>query len=96
MRRRRNSGILWAAAGITVFLGGCAPSPITLHPDFGRSVTMAKEHQTLSPEASANLTPVTHLHGTAASKTMEAYEQSFEPGQEVTQKVGILVSPSGQ
>lgn len=55
-----------------------APQPVDLATDFGKSVQMARQSQTINPDASKNLEPVTILDGQAAIKTMDRYRGLFE------------------
>jgi len=81
---------------LLVFLVGCAPSPIVLHPNFGNSVRWARQSQILNPTASENLNPVVGLHGRSASKAINQYEKAFNQKQKPAGSVGILVSPGGK
>ena len=80
---------------LLVFIVGCAPSPIVLHPNFGNSVRWARQSQILNPAASENLKPMVGLHGRSASKAIEQYEKAFDQKQKPSGSVGILVSPGG-
>lgn len=64
--------------GLALTLGSCAPSPVTLSEDFGRSVEMARSGQILNPDAEANLDPVEGFDGRAAEKAIERYRKSFD------------------
>ncbi len=81
---------------LMVFLVRCAPSPIVLHPNFGNSVSWAKQSQILNPAASENLDPVVNLHGRSATKAMVQYEKAFDQKQKTSNKIGILVTPGGK
>lgn len=81
--------VLW------VFLIGCAPSPMVLHPGFGNSVSFARQSQIYNSAAPKNLDPMIGLHGRSASKAVAQYEKAFNQKQKPTNQVGILVSPGG-
>ncbi len=81
---------------LLVFLIGCAPSPVVLHPSFGNSVSWAKHSQILHPAASENLDPVVNLHGRSASNAMVQYEKAFNQKQKPTNTIGVLVAPGGK
>ncbi len=81
---------------LVVFLVGCAPSPVLLHPNFGNSVRWAQQSQILNPAASENFDPVVNLHGRSATKAMVQYEKSFDQKQKQSNKIGILVTPGGK
>lgn len=62
-----------------VSVAGCTKRPTTLGPGTGLAYTMARDHQTLNPEAGKNLEPTQGLEdGTASKHTMERYRSSFE------------------
>lgn len=66
-----------------VSVTGCTTRPTTLGPDYGVAYTMAKDQQTLNPDAGSNLDPVQGLEDAAAAKhTLERYRTSFEKPEE--------------
>jgi len=81
---------------LMAFIVGCSPSPVMLHPNFGNSVSWAKQSQILHPAASENLDPVVNLHGRSATKAMVQYEKAFDRKQKQSNKIGILVTPGGK
>jgi hypothetical protein len=91
MRRKYFS----AAVLILLFTAGCAHYG-ALEKDFGKSYSMMKSGQTLNPEASKNLQPVTGLPGTAADGIMKKYTGSFAPADQTQQQApqGLSTQPS--
>ena len=63
--------------GLCMVALGCSPSPTTLHPSFGQSVTAFKNAQILHPENTGKEDPVEDFMGTAADTTVKQYEKSF-------------------
>src|SRR5215212_8288017 len=62
-----------------VSAAACTKRPTTLGPDPGLAYTMARDHQTLNPEAGNHLDPIQGLaDATAAKNTLERYRSSFE------------------
>ncbi|OGP63498.1 MAG: hypothetical protein A2170_03985 [Deltaproteobacteria bacterium RBG_13_53_10] len=72
--------LFWVVVGVVaVALISCAgPSPSRLEMDYGTSAKLAVVNQTLNPEASKNLGPVTGMDGEAAEGIMERYREGFE------------------
>ncbi len=81
---------------LVVFLVGCAPSPVLLHPNFGNSVRWAQQSQFLNPVASENLDPVVNLHGRSATKAIVQYEKAFDQKPKPSNTIGVLVAPGGK
>ena len=80
-------GLLLTGIGLSILavvsVTGCTKRPATLGPDYGLAYTMAKDVQTLNPDAATNLDPVQGLEdGVAAKHTMERYRSSFEKPEE--------------
>jgi hypothetical protein len=76
-------GLLLTGIGLSILavvsVTGCTSRPTTLGPDYGLAYSMAKDQQTLNPDAGNNLDPVQGLEdGAAAKHTMERYRSSFE------------------
>ena len=81
-------GLLLAGIGLSVLavisVTGCTNRPTTLGPDYGLAYTMAKDAQTLNPDAGNNLDPVQGLEDSAAAKhTMERYRSSFDKPEDI-------------
>ena len=81
-------GLLLTGIGLSILavvsVTGCTKRPATLGPDYGLAYTMAKDVQTLNPDAATNLDPVQGLEdGVAAKHTMERYRSSFEKPEEI-------------
>jgi type IV pilus biogenesis protein CpaD/CtpE len=78
---------------IGLFLSGCAGNPwrpsrdwdpwsrSDLENNFGSSFKQALANQTLNPDASENLAPVTGMDGKSAEKVLETYRKSYEKEQ---------------
>lgn len=76
-----------------VLLSGCAGSPwipsgnwdpwkpTDLEKAFGEAYYAAIFNQTLNPDASKNLSPVTGLDGKSAEKILETYRKSYQKEQ---------------
>jgi hypothetical protein len=79
-----------------IFIAGCSPSPMVLHPGFGKSVSLARHSQISNLAAPKNLDPMNGLQGRPVGKTVIQYEKSFDQKQKKSNKVGILVSPGGK
>ena len=89
-------GLLLTGIGLSVLavisVTGCTNRPTTLGPDYGLAYTMAKDAQTLNPDAGNNLDPVQGLEDSAAAKhTMERYRSSFEKPEDIRKP---MASPS--
>ena len=89
-------GLLLTGIGLSVLavisVTGCTTRPTTLGPDYGLAYTMAKDAQTLDPDAGNNLDPVQGLEDSAAAKhTMERYRSSFEKPEDIRKP---MASPS--
>lgn len=79
--------------GIVILLSGCAGTPwymggnwdpwkpTDLELAFGKAYQAAIANQTLNPDASTNLSPVTGMDGKSAEKIMELYKKTFEKEQ---------------
>ncbi len=68
----------WVLIGlIMIALVSCA-RPSRLKMDYGTSAKLVVLNQTLNPEASKNLEPVTGMDGEAAEGVMERYRKGFE------------------
>jgi hypothetical protein len=81
-------GLLLTGIGLSILavisVTGCTARPTTLGPDYGLAYTMAKDAQTLNPDAGNNLDPVQGLEDSAAAKhTLERYRASFEKPEEI-------------
>lgn len=73
-----------------VAITGCTTRPTTLGPDPGLAYTMARDQQTLNPDAGKNLDPVQGLEDAKASKnSMERYRTSFESPEEYRSSVSV-------
>lgn len=70
----------YSVIGISLLLGflfiGCAQS--RLAKDYGNSYRLAREDQTLNPEAEKNLESVYGFDGQASERTIGRYRKSFE------------------
>lgn len=84
------------AGVIVTFIVGCSPSPMVLHPSFGKSVSLARQSQINNPAAPKNFDPMEGLQGRPVGKTVIQYEKSFDQKQKKSNKVGILVTPGGK
>ena len=89
-------GLLLTGIGLSILavvsVTGCTARPTTLGPDYGLAYTMAKDAQTLNPDAGNNLDPVQGLEDSAAAKhTMERYRSSFEKPEDIRKP---MASPS--
>ncbi len=89
-------GLLLTGIGLSILavvsVTGCTARPTTLGPDYGLAYTMAKDAQTLNPDAGTNLDPVQGLEDAAAAKhTMERYRSSFEKPEDIRKPIA---SPS--
>ena len=89
-------GLLLTGIGLSVLavisVTGCTTRPTTLGPDYGLAYTMAKDAQTLNPDAGTNLDPVQGLEDSAAAKhTMERYRSSFDKPEDIRKP---MASPS--
>ncbi len=87
-------GLLLTGIGLSILTilsaPGCTQRPTTLGPDPGLAYTMARDHQTLNPDAGKNLDPVQGLEdGPAARNTMERYRSSFEKPEEYRGKLNV-------
>lgn len=58
-------------------LTACSSTPY-LDSRFGEAVNMAKAQQTINPDASQNMDPVTGIDGVAAKDSMDRYHESFK------------------
>ncbi len=58
-------------------LTACSSTPY-LDSRFGEAVNMTKAQQTINPEASQNMDPVTGIDGVAAKDGMDRYHESFQ------------------
>lgn len=58
-------------------LTACSSTPY-LDSRFGEAVNMAKAQQTINPEASQDMDPVTGIDGKAAKEGMDRYHESFQ------------------
>lgn len=81
---------------LLVFLVGCSPSPIVLHPGFGNSVSWARQNQVYNSAAPESLDPMIGLHGRSAINAMVQYEKAFTQKQQPSKNIGLLVTSGGQ
>ncbi|GGX88701.1 hypothetical protein [Vogesella alkaliphila] len=58
-------------------LTACSSTPY-LDSRFGEAVNMAKAQQTINPDASQNMDPVTGIDGVAAKDSVDRYHESFQ------------------
>lgn len=58
-------------------LTACSSTPY-LDSRFGEAVNMAKAQQTINPEASQDMDPVTGIDGKAAKEGIDRYHESFK------------------
>ena len=87
-------GLLLTGIGLSILavlsVPGCTKRPTMLGPDPGLAYTVARDHQTLNPDAGKNLDPVQGLEdGPAAKKTMERYRSSFEKPEDYRGKLNV-------
>ena len=87
-------GLLFTGIGCSILAvlsaSGCTTRPTMLGPDPGLAYAMARDHQTLNPDAAKNLDPVQGLEdGPAAKNTMERYRSSFEKPEEYRGKFSM-------
>ena len=61
-----------------IIMAGCATSLSRVETDYGHSSDLAKTNQTLNPESSKNLEPVTGMDGEAAQAITERHQKDFE------------------
>jgi len=61
-----------------IIMAGCAKPLSRVETDYGHSSDLAKTNQTLNPESSKNLEPVTGMDGEAAQAVTERYREDFE------------------
>jgi len=66
-----------------LFLVSCAGEKMSrLELDYGTSYNLAKEGQTLDPEAAMDLEPVEGLDAEAGQAVLNNYHKSFEPSRQ--------------
>ena len=87
-------GMLLVGVGFSMvtvaIMAGCTTRPTMLGPDAGLAYTMARDQQTLNPDAGKNLEPVQGLEDAKASKnSMERYRSSFEKPEDYRSTVSI-------
>ncbi len=60
-------------------VAGCGTTtPLVLDQQMGTAVNLAKEQQTLNPEASQDTQPVEGIDGEVADALMDRYQKGFE------------------
>ncbi len=78
-----------------ISLAACGTTPQHLDSQMGESVRIVKALQTMNPQASADLRPVTGLDGKAADAIIDRYHRSFAAPPPPTNVFNIGVSSGG-
>jgi hypothetical protein len=69
---------LLAATLATLLLAACASETPRLDANFGNAVNQAKALQTINPDASMDMDPVTGVDGVGANAAIDNYQKSYE------------------
>lgn len=77
------------------WLSACVPLTPNLDSSFGSAVNQAKAEQTLNPDASQNVEPVTGVSGTEGNLAIDAYHESLKPSQPAPTIINIGGSLTG-
>jgi hypothetical protein len=67
-----------AVTAVVLFSGCTHPTTPNLDSRFGYAVNAAKAQQTINPDASRNVDPVTGLGGTPAKDSIDRYHNTFK------------------
>ena len=86
---------LFAVVPVSLLMAACTPLTPNLDSSFGNAVNQAKAQQTLNPDASSNVEPVTGVTGTEGNLAIDAYHESLKESQPTTTVINIGGGLSG-
>lgn len=86
---------LFAVVPVSFVMAACTPLTPNLDSGFGYAVNQAKAEQTLNPDASSNVEPVTGVTGTEGNLAIDAYHKSLEKTEPTTTIINIGGGLSG-
>lgn len=79
----------FAVVPVSLLMVACTPLTPNLDSSFGTAVNQAKVQQTLNPDASQNVEPVTGVSGTEGNLAVDAYHKSLEKTEPTTTIINI-------